>query len=62
MTVSRELGCMLGEAHPRSVLTVAKVRAIRKSAAPSSELAELYGVSRRQIDKVRARRQWRHMK
>ena len=50
-----------GETHPGAILTAKCVRSIRKSSAPYSELAKLFGVSKAHISNVRRGRTWRHI-
>lgn len=50
-----------GATHGMAKLDVAAVKAIRRSAASSTELAERYGVTACTIWSVRTRRSWRHI-
>lgn len=53
---------LLGEAHPRSVLTEAQVRAIKARVGDTHKvLAAEFGVSRPTITAVRNGRLWKHL-
>lgn len=51
----------IGSAHPVSKLTESDIPKIRSDQRPSRVIAEDYGVSRDLIDKVKARKAWRHV-
>ena len=50
-----------GEEHGRAKLTDDEVLAIREMKGTEAKLAELFGVSRAQINNIRRRRSWKHL-
>jgi hypothetical protein len=50
-----------GDKHPTAKLTVAQVLAVREASGTHREIAERFGVSRRQIEDIRARRAWSYL-
>jgi hypothetical protein len=51
----------LGEAHPRAKLTEAQVVAMRSDNRTQKEIASDYGVTRKTVSAVKARKRWRHL-
>jgi hypothetical protein len=50
-----------GERHPRAKLTEAAVREIRDLSLPHPVIAEMYGISRTVVTRVKARQAWKHV-
>lgn len=50
-----------GDKHPTAKLTVAQVLAVREAIGTHREVAERFGVSRKQIEDIRARRAWAYL-
>jgi hypothetical protein len=50
-----------GESAPNARLTESQVLAIRASSGTHREVAEKFGMSRKQIEDIRARRSWMHI-
>jgi hypothetical protein len=50
-----------GDEHPTAKLTVAEVLAVREAEGTHREVAAQFGVSRKQIEDIRARRAWAYL-
>ena len=50
-----------GDDHPTAKLTVAQVLAIRAASGTHREVSHEFGVSRKQIEDIRARRAWKYI-
>jgi hypothetical protein len=57
----RQTAILRGEANPKGKLTTTEVLAIRRSAAAVRDLVRQYGVTKKAIHDIRARRTWKHL-